>query len=155
MYVSIWLPKIVSPAKTIWQLQMADYSKVKITFYWDCDACNPMRLTFYGLNFWITNLCFFVNPISFCECQNFLTGPKSFSLLNITFWTISKTFWYSLGFTKHWLGLQKFWTFWLYCLNGLKSLRKSHLHNHRPTFSQKSMRHTIFFNFDLFKSAWN
>ena len=38
---------------------------------------------------------------------------KIFSLLNITFWTISKMKWYSqneIGFPKHWLGLQKFWT---------------------------------------------
>ena len=90
---SIWLSKIVSPAKSNLAIT-DDYSKVKINFYWDCDAWNPMRLTFYDLNFWITNWCF-VNPISFCECQNFLTWPKSFSLLNITFWTISKTFWYS------------------------------------------------------------
>ena len=39
--VSIWLSKIVSPAKAIWQLEMADYSKFKINFYWDCDAWNP------------------------------------------------------------------------------------------------------------------
>ena len=73
---SIWLSKIVSPAKSNLAIT-DDYSKVKINFYWDCDAWNPMRLTFYDLNFWITNWCF-VNQISFCECQKILTEPKSF-----------------------------------------------------------------------------
>ena len=65
---------------------------------------------------------------------------KIFSLLNITFWTISKTFWYSQNWnwiSKTLIGTSEVLNIGLYCLNGLKSLRKSHLHNHRPTFSQK------------------
>ena len=108
---SIWLSKIVSPAKSNLAIT-DDYSKVKINFYWDCDAWNPMRLTFYDLNFWITNWCF-VNQISFCECQKFLTEPKSFHYWISPFEPYPKRFGIpkiEIGFPKHWLGLQKFWT---------------------------------------------
>ena len=139
-----------SLAKAIWQLQMAGYSKVKINFYWDCDAWNEVdflwpKLLNYQLMFFKSN---FISWMS-----KFLTG--SFHYWISPFEPYPKCFGNPIiGLPKHWLGLQKFWTL-NYCLNGLKSLRKSHLHNHRPTFSQKSMRHTIFFNSDLFKSAWN
>ena len=97
-----------SLAKAIWQLQMAGYSKVKINFYWDCDAWNEVdflwpKLLNYQLMFFKSN---FISWMS-----KFLTG--SFHYWISPFEPYPKTFWYSkneIGFWKHWLGLQKFWT---------------------------------------------
>ena len=63
--------------------------------------------SFNDLNFWIPNLCF-GNSISFWKCQNFLDWTKNnFSLLNVTFCTMPKTFWHSqneFGFPKTLIG---------------------------------------------------
>ena len=63
------------------------------------------KLLNYQLIFCKSNFIFWMSKL--------FDWTKIFSLLNITFWTISKIFWYSqneIGFSKHWLGLQKFWT---------------------------------------------
>ena len=91
---------------------MADYSKSQNQFLlrlwclesYEVDFLWPKLLN-YQLMFCKSNFILWMSKL--------FDWTKIFSLLNINFWTISKTFWHSqnvIGFPKQWLGIQKFWT---------------------------------------------
>ena len=75
------------------------------------DQCNYS--SFKKCQFWIPNRCF-RNPINFILGTLFgLKEKKLFTVLNFTFRTMSKLFWYpqnEIGYPKHWLVIRKFWT---------------------------------------------